>query len=178
MPTCRLAASHPACVNTSDARMHARLAPSARPTSLRSPARFQFLNALAMPGSTTSMYFIPSSTGPRMPPASTLRYVTGPLDGSSGGGMYREILLSESCLITSMLTISLIIPRLCTPFISMTLPPSSETFTSWRMVPSPRITAPVERSILPSASAASAAWAGSNGSVAISTSGIPSRPSP
>jgi len=67
-----------------------------------------------------------------------------------------------------------------TPFISMRAPSAMETFTSWRMVPSPRLTCPVERSSIPMRSAASRACSGErmSGPVPISTRGMPSRSSP
>jgi len=61
--------------------------------------------------------------------------------------------------------------------ISTRAPSSIETLTSWRIVPSPRLTFPVERSNIPIRSAASRACSGleMSGLVPISTSGIPSR---
>ena len=84
-----------------------------------------------------------------------------------------------TCLAASRSTIVSISASSCTPFISTLAPSAIEMFMSCRMVPSPRFTFPVERSIMPSCSATSLAWAGEtiSGAVPISTSGIPRRSS-
>ena len=65
----------------------------------------------------------------------------------------------------------------CTPLISTRAPSRMEIFTSWRIVPRPRFTRPVDLSTMPRYAAISRTSSGDfmQGEVVISTSGIPRR---